>query len=76
MKEKIVLCYFIYSQKVYRFHGDHARTVSQALNIDTHYVYGILACDVYDFCEAKEKLAKNGIFAKRIGDTDELPVLK
>ena len=47
--EKIVHCYFIYSQKAYRFHGDHARTVSQALNIETHYVQGILACDVHDF---------------------------
>lgn len=64
--EKIVHCYFIYSQKAYRFHGDHARTVSQALNIETHYVQGILACDVHDFCEAKEKLAKHGIFAKEM----------
>lgn len=64
--EKIVHCYFIYSQKVYRFHGDFARAVAQILKINTHYVQGILACDVLDFEVAKEKLAQHGIFAKEM----------
>ncbi len=66
MKEKIVQCYFIYSQKVYRFHGDFARTVAQILKINTHYVHGILACDVLDFEGVKEKLAQHGIFEKEM----------
>ena len=66
MKDQIAQCYFIRSQKAYRFHGNYAITVAKILKINTHYVHGILACDVRDFFEAKEKLAKHGIFAKEM----------